>query len=529
MIMTGGLAVRAVARSAGSKVALTCLVFAATAVMGLTAFFGLSSEAEAKTPGSTYCYYGKCHRVKTLAETERLVGSKETLHTSFYDDCKKDSLNPCGLTSSGEVFRPHMADNAASPIYPDGTVLLVWSPVSKQAAVLRVNNAGPYWGNRKLDVSRAVAEVLGFKSRGVAKLQVQVLDAPNSQQATYKRRRRYQAVPGPIGTYGSLEEARISIAVMESLDNMTVTAVAANGPALSAQIDDVSDDGLVELAAANAQAVSLSLFAPVKTGTVLGRIQAKSQRIAQVHRAATQQLAVAEQAKREQHKLAEKRLEAKSLRIARIHSLAEAQQVATVAVQQAEAEAERIAQLETRKAEAQRVAQLEEQQAAEAKAKARRLAIAKRKALQAKRRYAVRKKKAAAKRRAVAAKRSKSRSRRSTASRRANRKQRYATQQRSTRRARRQQAAKRGRSYEWNAARTRLHSRPLARYGAPRKTRHSRKRGYWRVSEAQIGPSGQRLIGVGGSSLFDEVPDGARRQEPSPADQFPANGPVQVV
>ncbi len=53
---------------------------------------------EAKTPGSTYCFYGKCHRVKSIAETEALIGSEEALSASFYDSCENDILNPCWLT-----------------------------------------------------------------------------------------------------------------------------------------------------------------------------------------------------------------------------------------------------------------------------------------------------------------------------------------------------------------------------------------------------------------------------------------------
>ncbi len=118
------------------------------------------------------------------------------LSSSFYDSCKNDRLNPCGLTSSGEAFNPDAPDNAASPIYPDGTMLLVWSPESREAAVVRVNNAGPYWGDRKLDVSRATAERLGFKDRGVADLQVRVIDAPAAEEATYVKNRTYDRLPG---------------------------------------------------------------------------------------------------------------------------------------------------------------------------------------------------------------------------------------------------------------------------------------------------------------------------------------------
>lgn len=164
--------------------------------------------AEAKTPGKTYCYYGKCHRVKTIAETEALVGQDDTVSASHYDSCKRDRHNPCGLTSSGEEFNSETPDNAASPVYPDGTTLLVWSPDTRASIVLRVNNAGPYWGDRKLDVSRKAAEVLGFAAQGVASLKVRVIDAPSVEEATYKKNRKYDPVPGYIGSFASLDEAQ---------------------------------------------------------------------------------------------------------------------------------------------------------------------------------------------------------------------------------------------------------------------------------------------------------------------------------
>jgi rare lipoprotein A len=173
----------------------------------------LPVSAEAKTPGQTYCFNGTCHRANTLQEMDELVGKDQTFKTSFYDDCKHDRYNPCGLTSSGEVFHPNDADNAASPIYPNGTVLLVRNPANGQSAVLRVNNAGPYWGNRKLDVSRGAAEKLGFKKRGVASLDVRVLSAPTKDEAKYKKNRRYDAVPGAIGQFASLDAAAAPVMI----------------------------------------------------------------------------------------------------------------------------------------------------------------------------------------------------------------------------------------------------------------------------------------------------------------------------
>lgn len=199
-------------------------------------------QAEAKTPGKTYCFHGKCHRVKTIAETEALVGTEETLVASHYDSCKRDRYNPCGLTSSGAVFDADAPDNAASPIYPDGTTLLVWSPETRASIVLRVNNAGPYWGNRRLDVSRGAAEVLGFAGKGVATLRVRVIDAPTLAEATYKKNRKYDPVPGYIGQFASLDEAQAGAQTAymvaglaspfapKTVDGLTVVASAAMAP-----------------------------------------------------------------------------------------------------------------------------------------------------------------------------------------------------------------------------------------------------------------------------------------------------------
>ena len=188
---------------------LTTSPVIALALTGLLAF--TASPTEAKTPGKTYCFNGVCHRVNTLNEMSALVGKDQTFKSSFYDDCKRDRYNPCGLTSSGEVFRANDADNAASPIYPNGTVLMVRNPSNGKSAVVRVNNAGPYWGKRKLDVSRGTAEKLGFKKKGVASLDVRVLHAPTKLEAKYKKHRRYEAVPGPIGAFASLDAAQASI------------------------------------------------------------------------------------------------------------------------------------------------------------------------------------------------------------------------------------------------------------------------------------------------------------------------------
>jgi rare lipoprotein A len=197
---------RAAAKSiaAGWRLAMPALVGAATIlIVGAAAV----PTAEAKSPGTRYCFHGYCHRVGTLAQTDTLVGWRGYLVASYYDSCHRDPLNPCGLTSSGAVFRADLPDNAASPLLPDGTVILAYNPKSGDASVLRITNAGPYSGERKLDVSRAAAEKLGFLKQGTAALVISVLQSPTKAEASYAGRRVYPRVPGYLGRFATVDIA----------------------------------------------------------------------------------------------------------------------------------------------------------------------------------------------------------------------------------------------------------------------------------------------------------------------------------
>ena len=166
-----------------------------------------SGPAVAKTPGARYCFRRICHRVKTIAETRAAVGRTFVVKASYYRDARVDRFNPSNITSSGEYFRADRPDNAASPIFPDGTTLLVWHPGTRKAVIVRVNNAGPYYGRRTLDLSKAAAAKLGYLHSGVATVHLRVLRAPTPAEARYRRGRRYAPVPGFIGAYGSVNLA----------------------------------------------------------------------------------------------------------------------------------------------------------------------------------------------------------------------------------------------------------------------------------------------------------------------------------
>lgn len=211
-------------RTLGWRLALPALAVAGAALVASAAAV---PPAHAKSPGSRYCFHGYCHRVGTLAQTDTLVGWRGHVLASYYDSCRLDRLNPCGLTSSGAVFRPDLPDNAASPLLPDGTVILAYNPKTGDASVLRITNAGPYSGKRKLDVSRAAAGKLGFAKQGVAALVISVLQSPTKAEARYARNRVYAKVPGYLGKFETVDLALA--AAQERFDSRDSNERAAGG------------------------------------------------------------------------------------------------------------------------------------------------------------------------------------------------------------------------------------------------------------------------------------------------------------
>jgi rare lipoprotein A len=138
----------------------------------------VATAADGKSPGATYCFNAVCHRVLTLDETRAIRGIEMKQVASFYDACEIDRENPCTRTSSGKAFIAALADNVASPIFPNGTVLLLWNASNGRRARVLVNNSGPYVAGRLLDVSRATAELLDFVGFGIAQLRVTVIEVP---------------------------------------------------------------------------------------------------------------------------------------------------------------------------------------------------------------------------------------------------------------------------------------------------------------------------------------------------------------
>ena len=76
------------------------------------------------------------------------------------------------LTANGEVF--DMASlSAAHPTLPMPCYVRVTNLANGKSLIVRVNDRGPYHGNRVMDVSSRAAELLEFRNNGVARVRVE--------------------------------------------------------------------------------------------------------------------------------------------------------------------------------------------------------------------------------------------------------------------------------------------------------------------------------------------------------------------
>ncbi|MFM2431298.1 MAG: hypothetical protein RLZZ511_2511 [Cyanobacteriota bacterium] len=78
------------------------------------------------------------------------------------------------LTANGERFNQN-ALTAAHPSLPFGTKVRVTNQYNGRSVVVRINDRGPYAGDRIIDLSAGSADVIGLTDSGVAPVAVEVL------------------------------------------------------------------------------------------------------------------------------------------------------------------------------------------------------------------------------------------------------------------------------------------------------------------------------------------------------------------
>lgn len=88
---------------------------------------------------------------------------------SWYGDHHKGQM-----TANGEFF-DHDDFTAAHPTLPLPSIVKVTNLSNGKTILVRVNDRGPFTGNRIIDISKRAAEELDFANKGVAKVEIELL------------------------------------------------------------------------------------------------------------------------------------------------------------------------------------------------------------------------------------------------------------------------------------------------------------------------------------------------------------------
>ncbi len=78
------------------------------------------------------------------------------------------------LTANGERYNPG-GYTAAHKTLPFGTRVRVTSPNTGRSVVVRINDRGPYAGNRVIDLSVGAARAIGLTNSGVGTVHMEIL------------------------------------------------------------------------------------------------------------------------------------------------------------------------------------------------------------------------------------------------------------------------------------------------------------------------------------------------------------------
>ena len=81
------------------------------------------------------------------------------------------------ITASGKKFNPNEM-TVAHRTLPFGTTLRLFNPENGNSIKAVVTDRGPFKKDRVLDVSKSGAEALGFRKKGKAKLQYEIMEKP---------------------------------------------------------------------------------------------------------------------------------------------------------------------------------------------------------------------------------------------------------------------------------------------------------------------------------------------------------------
>ncbi len=114
-------------------------------------------------------------------DTEKGAKVKQQGAASWYGDDFHGKT-----TASGETYNQN-AMTAASTTLPLGSTAKVTNTETGKSVTVKINDRGPYVGNRVMDLSKAAAQKIGLKDKGVGK--VKITAHKPAKKHRYKKKR----------------------------------------------------------------------------------------------------------------------------------------------------------------------------------------------------------------------------------------------------------------------------------------------------------------------------------------------------
>ncbi len=158
-------------------------------------------------------------------------------------------------TANGEVFDMTLL-SAAHTTLPLPSLVEVTNLKNGRRTIVRVNDRGPFVGDRIIDMSRAAAKKLGFEREGIAKVRVRYLGRARLAAAAPKDRRQAKAeavrpllaemVVDSTGEDGSEADALSRIIAVSASDQLTAGAEAFAVAETEAEVRDFKTPAGIE-------------------------------------------------------------------------------------------------------------------------------------------------------------------------------------------------------------------------------------------------------------------------------------------
>jgi len=100
------------------------------------------------------------------------IGESKNIRASWYGEYFHGRK-----TALGNIYDMN-GYSAAHKTYPLGTVVRVTNPANGKSLNVKIDDRGPFWGDRELDLSKGAATYLETKREGVASVHIEVISVP---------------------------------------------------------------------------------------------------------------------------------------------------------------------------------------------------------------------------------------------------------------------------------------------------------------------------------------------------------------